>query len=554
MRGLTQSISMALLLPLAVFLCGCGGGAGKNALAGAGRKGGKGKLTVTFKWPTPAKAAKRHRFIPLASMSVVVSVNGPTGYTATSPPLTPTGSGVGATSTYTFNTVPTGTIAVTSKAFPNPDGTGTAQAGATNPNVTIQADQTANLNLTMDTTIDNGHTTITGLGQLTRTRASNYTVIFQDGGGNTVLVAPNTVTWGTDDPTIALVTVVSPDGLTAAVSGISARETNIHAIYQEPGEAAQFPNNPNRSGNFDLKVLPIIYICDNGNNNIVEIDNINGDNRATLPPSGAGYAFSQPQGVAVDSVGGVYVADTGNNRLVRINRADGSDLVSVSTLNGRNLNTPTAVAIDNSDNIYILDDGNSRVVQCTYTPNNSINFVQEWPISSGLFHNALTSTDPGTFTYTEVLTSRANGPSPAIVQFDGSASSVFHGQGVVALKFPWGVVNNSGSLIVADRDGNQLLQLDGQGSSNGIINFDTITVASRLNSFNNIALNAPRGLAADGYSNLYIADTGNQRIIQNSNFIRLGLFSSSPTYTPSGGSALNAPYAVAVDPPEPPRF
>ena len=438
---------------------------------------------------------------------------------------------------------------------PNPDGTGTAQASATNPNVTIQADQTASLNLTMDTTIDNSHTTITGPNQLTRTRAANYSVTFQDSGGNTVLVAPSTVNWDTDDHTIALVTTVSPDGLTSAVSGISARETNIHATYQEPGEAAQFPNNPNRSSSFDLKVLPIIYICDNGNNNIVEIDNINGDNRATLPPSGASYTFAQPQGVAVDSVGGVYVADTGNNRLVRINKADGTDRVSVSTLNGRNLNTPTAVAVDTGDNIYILDDGNSRVVQCTYAPsNNSINFVQEWPISSGLFHNALTSSEPDTFTYTEVLTRRANAPSPAVVQFDGTASSVFNGQGVVALKFPWGVVSNSGSLIVSDRDGNQLLQLDGQSDSNRILNFDTITIAGRLDSFNNIALNAPRGLAADGYSNLYIADTGNQRIIQNSNFFRLGLFSSSPSYTPSGGSALNAPYAVAVDPPEPPRF
>lgn len=546
---------MVLLLPLAAFLCGCGGGSNHNALAGAGRKGGKGKLTVTFKWPTPAKAAKRHRFIPLASMSVVVSVSGPTGFTAMSPPLTPTGSGAGATSTYTFTTVPTGTISVSSVAFPNPDGTGTAQARAINPNVTIQADQTASLNLTMDTTIDNGHTNISGPSQLTRTRAANYTVTFQDGSGNTVLVDPRTVTWDTDDHTIALVTVVAPDGLTAAVSGISARETNIHATYQEPGQAAQFPNNPNRSGNFDLKVLPIIYICDYGNNNIVEIDNINGDGRATLPPSGAGYAFSQPQGVAVDSVGGVYVADTGNNRLVRINKADGTDLVAVSTLNGMNLNTPTAVAIDTSDNIYILDDGNSRVVQCTYTPsNNSINFMQQWSISSGLFHNALTSTDPGTFTYTEVLTRRANAPAPAIVQFDGSASSVFNGRGVVALKFPWGVVNNSNSLIVSDRDGNQLLQLDGQSSGSGSLDFDTITIASRLDTFNNIALNAPRGLAADGYSNLYIADTGNRRIIQNSNFARLGLFSFSPTYSPSGGSALSAPYGVAVDPPEPPRF
>ena len=132
------------------------------------------------------------------------------------------------------------------------------------------------------------------------------------------------------------------------------------------------------------------------------------------------------------------------------------------------------IRANTSDNIYILDDGNSRVVQCTYAPsNNSINFAQQWSISSGLSHHALTSADPGTFTYTENPPGGSTMFSPAVIQFDGAVSSAFNGQGVVALRFPWGVVNNSGSLIVADRDGNQLLQLDGQSGSNGILNFDT---------------------------------------------------------------------------------
>ncbi len=159
------------------------------------------------------------------------------------------------------------------------------------------------------------------------------------------------------------------------------------------------------------------------------------------------------------------------------------------------------------------------------------------------------------FTYTQVPVSPATTPLPAIMEFEGMFYSSFTGQGVVGLRNPFGIVANNGNLYVSDVDSNQVLQLNGETNSLNILNFDTITVSSRINAASNVALNAPRGLAFDGYNHLYIADTGNQRIVQADVTFGLGLiFGSSGTYAPGGGSALNAPYAVAVDQPLPRRF
>ncbi|MFY9574616.1 MAG: IPT/TIG domain-containing protein, partial [Blastocatellia bacterium] len=119
-----------------------------------------------------------------------------------------------------------------------------------------------------------------------------------------------------------------------------------------------------------------IYVADAGNNRIrkIAIDGavttVAGDGNAGFADGpGASAQFNNPQGVAVDSSGGVYVADTGNHRLRRI-ATDGT----VSTMAGSGtaglqdgagaqarFNSPRGLAFDNGGNIYVADTGNSAV-------------------------------------------------------------------------------------------------------------------------------------------------------------------------------------------------
>jgi serine/threonine protein kinase, bacterial len=74
-----------------------------------------------------------------------------------------------------------------------------------------------------------------------------------------------------------------------------------------------------------------------------------------LPFTGLSY----PDGLAVDSGGGVYVADSGNNRVLKL--AAGATTATQLPLTG--LKGPTGVGVDTAANVFITDSGNKRVLK-----------------------------------------------------------------------------------------------------------------------------------------------------------------------------------------------
>jgi len=76
--------------------------------------------------------------------------------------------------------------------------------------------------------------------------------------------------------------------------------------------------------------------------------------------SGPGQ-FAGPAGITVDQRGQLWVADTGNNRVQAFTR-DGK---LVRVLAGR-LKAPEAVAVDAAGNVYVADTGNNRVAQYSW--------------------------------------------------------------------------------------------------------------------------------------------------------------------------------------------
>jgi hypothetical protein len=84
-------------------------------------------------------------------------------------------------------------------------------------------------------------------------------------------------------------------------------------------------------------------------------------------PGSAPGEFSEPMGIAADSLGNVFVSDTGNNRIARL-FYDGTNLSFVGNIGeGAGLNGPRGLeALCEFDRIYVCDTGNSRVVRLTY--------------------------------------------------------------------------------------------------------------------------------------------------------------------------------------------
>ena len=271
-----------------------------------------------------------------------------------------------------------------------------------------------------------------------------------------------------------------------------------------------------------------------------------------------------PTGVAVDSGGNIYIADFDNNRVRKVTYSngvgtittvagtgtagynDGSEGVGVAA--SAELNNPRGVAVDSTGNLYIADMGNNR-----------IRFVStQLAITSGLESpvNAVpyifTAAGNGTYGYTNSLAFNSELAYPTAVAVSG-ASNVY----------------GASAVYIAD-EGNDLVRKFSVNLSNGLFeNYGSISTvagggsAECLGEANllgdggpaaSATLCGPQGVAVDASGNLYIADTGDERIrmVNPSNqFITTVAGTGGVDFSGDGGLAINAdlydPYGLAVD-------
>jgi len=225
-----------------------------------------------------------------------------------------------------------------------------------------------------------------------------------------------------------------------------------------------------------------------------------------------------PEGIAVDSAGGLYIADTGDNRIRKvangvITTAAGNGNSGFGGDNGQatsaQLNGPEGVAVDFAGNIFIADTLNHRIRK----------------VSAGA-----------------ITTVAGNGT----LGYSGSNAPAITAQ----LNNPWGVaVDAVGNLYIADTGNSRIRKVSagaittvaGGGSSLG----DSGPATSAQ-------LNRPSGVAVDAAGNLYIADTGNHRIRRVSGGVIAtvagnGLPGFSGDNGPAASAQLSAPIGIAVD-------
>ncbi|MEO8371234.1 MAG: hypothetical protein ABI806_18765, partial [Candidatus Solibacter sp.] len=303
-----------------------------------------------------------------------------------------------------------------------------------------------------------------------------------------------------------------------------------------------------------------VHVADTGNNRLLQfspgakaaskvwgqIDFVtNGANQ--IKPASINFPFK----MAIDYSAvpyALYVSDTGNNRVlgwrdsVRFRNGDPADFVigqpnlrtgvpNVDTRGSTNpsntsLSAPEGLAIDASGTLYVADSNNHRVLRFRRPVNQSGRIVPDAVIGQA--------------------------------DFTSSASAAVS---ATSLNTPAGLaLGPNGDLFVGDAGNNRVLEFQaGAGTGAAAIRVfgqPSMNVAVRPSQVSAQTLSNPLGIAVDGASNLYVADSAANRLVIYPNTQNAAPSGTAASFvagqggfgsTASGSGNQKAPSDVAVD-------
>jgi uncharacterized protein (TIGR03437 family) len=305
-----------------------------------------------------------------------------------------------------------------------------------------------------------------------------------------------------------------------------------------------------------------LYVADYNNNRVlrfpspfdnptrVEPDAVYGQPNFTtlvaLVPSAT--SFNHPRSVAFDAAGNLWVVDTGNNRILRfgagtLNNAapvtadtviGQKDFVSGAadeggTISNSGFDLPTELAFDGQGNLYVADYNNTRVLRFAA------------PLGSGITNAA------ASLVWGESSFAVRGAPAQA------TASS---------LAGPTGLgVDASGNLYVVTPADNRILVFSSSGPNGSAAKSvlgqpDFVTTTANTGSFplaSPTTLSAPLDVRVDANGNVFVADTGNNRVLAfpaasksaNKVWGQNGFAFNGPNQVKP--TSLNFPYQIVID-------
>jgi len=274
-----------------------------------------------------------------------------------------------------------------------------------------------------------------------------------------------------------------------------------------------------------------------------------------LNNDGSNSRFNGPVGVAVDASAfattkttTIYVADTGNHliRTMKIN-ADGSIIVATFAGSGipaylnetkekAQFNRPTAIAVDSGGNLYVADTGNHAIRKITSAgvvslfagvPNSA--GAVDGPVTSATFNSPMgVAVDSlGNVYVADTLNStirKISGGKVETLAGKAGIEGAKDGNRAAASFFrPTGIaIDSAFYLYVADTQNNiirlvdqigEVITIAGATSPGSLDSYPSATCIS----FNNCSLsggsfNRPSGIAVNKLGDLFVADTGNNKI------------------------------------------
>ncbi|MGH7163985.1 MAG: hypothetical protein ACREIS_00495 [Nitrospiraceae bacterium] len=248
-----------------------------------------------------------------------------------------------------------------------------------------------------------------------------------------------------------------------------------------------------------------LFVVDNGNNRVQKFDN-NGNFIILWGNFGAANGnFHNPTGIACDAQGDVYMVDTNNHRVQKFDGKMGHYIMKFGSRgNGEGqLTSPWGIAVDRVRGyLYVVDSANFRVQK--FDPTGE--FIMQW----GSFGN-----HDGQFYFPRGV---------AVDPADGAVYVVDMGNHRIQ-KF-----DTSTNVLP------QLLAKWGGSAEPGHASSPQAQEAGQLRS--------PWGIAVDGNGDVFVTDTGNQRVQK---FDREGNFLTQWGGFGGGDGQFNFPYGIAVD-------
>lgn len=295
------------------------------------------------------------------------------------------------------------------------------------------------------------------------------------------------------------------------------------------GEATAIQLNAPR--NVALDGAGNLYIADFGANQVYEMAP-GGIFSIVAGTGSAGYTgdggpalqaqLTAPAGLAVDTSGNLYIADSGNNCVREV--SDGG-ITTVFSITG-----PTGLALNASGTLYVAASGYFGTIARSIGPG----LVAQDVTADAEGNLYLTA---GTFVE-ELLASNAS----VIILAGNGAARYYGGDGGPAinarLHSPSGVViDDLGNVFIADTQNNRIREILANGTMTTFAGTGQAGSGDGQGSAMLAQFSAPSGVAIDSMRDIYVADSGNNRVCK---------------ITPGGtlsvvASQLANPRAVAVD-------
>ncbi|HEY5509349.1 MAG TPA: FISUMP domain-containing protein [Paludibacter sp.] len=243
---------------------------------------------------------------------------------------------------------------------------------------------------------------------------------------------------------------------------------------------------------------------------------------------GGSASFYHPSGVAVDGSGTIYVADAGNNKIRKISPTGvvttfaGSGNAGSTDGKGTaaSFNYPAGIAIDAAGTIYVADAGNCKIRKISSTgevstiagsgdmsSNDGIGIAASfyWPTgvaidATGTLYVAEDDNKIRKISTAGVVTTLAGNEYPGNKDATGFYASFNKPTGLT--------VDATGNVYVADSKNHAIRKISPSGEVSTIAGTGVSGSANGLNG----TLNNPQGIAISLAGELYIADSGNNKI------------------------------------------